>query len=407
MGAAYKKTAVAACLIMSAMIAGSVCFGFFMDPVTTDLGLSRGAFSIYFSIVTIVGTITLPLYGRLIAKVGVRKLVVVGGIWTGLAMAALSLCSSLVSFYAVAVLIGLGFFGCSYIAAPVLVDAWFVEKNGAVMGAAAACGGCVGVVLGFLFPAIITGVGWRAGYVCMGAMVFLLTVPAGAFLVHSTPAELGLEPFGAAGAAGVPAEGGAEKEAGGMTQAQALKSPQLWISVAAFLFFAITVSVTQHLAAYFVSVGMSQAMAGVMMSVISAGIIVTSAFVGGVSDKLGLLKTVVLCSVLYALSFVLLPVSGMAIAPVCVALLFMSLGNAYTSIIAPVVTSTVFGARDYSAIWGMVSMACVLGQALGTPLWGLSFDLTGGYQSGMIVAAILNVCGMCLVVAALKMKRKA
>ena len=404
MGAAYKKTAVAACLIMSAMIAGSVCFGFFMDPVTTDLGLSRGAFSIYFSIVTIVGTITLPLYGKIIPKVGVRKLVIIGGIWTGITMAALSLCSSLVSFYLVAALIGLGFFGCSYIAAPVLVDAWFVEKNGAVMGAAAACGGLVGVVLGFLFPSIITGVGWRAGYVCMGAMVFLLTVPAGLFLVRSTPAELGLEPFGASSAQAQ--DGDADDGASGMTQAQALKSPQLWLSIAAFLLFAITVSVTQHLAAYFVSIGMTQAMAGVMMSIISAGIIVTSALVGGVSDKLGLLKTVIVCSVLYALSFVLLPVSGVAIVLVCIALLFMSLGNAYTSIIAPVVTSTVFGARDYSAIWGMVSMACVLGQALGTPLWGLSFDLTGGYQFGMIVAAVLNICGMFLVVAALKMKNK-
>lgn len=399
MGKEYKKTAVCVCLIMSAMIAGSVSFGFFMDPVTSDLGFSRGSFSIYFSIVTIVGTVTLPIYGRIIPRVGSRKVVIAGGIWTGLCMAAFSICSSLPAFYFVAVLVGLGFFGCSYVAAPVIVDEWFEEKKGAVMGAAAAVGGCIGVVLGILFPAVIGSLGWRAGYICMGLMVFILTVPAGLFLLHSSPAEVGLKKFGSDnGAAEVVPAPNAE----GMTRSEALRSSSFWCSALAFLLFAITVSVTQHLAAYFVSVGMTATLAGIMMSVISGGIVITSALVGGISDRIGLVKTVVSCSILYALSFLLLPVSGLALAPVCVALLFMSLGNAYTSIIAPVVTSTVFGAKDYSAIWGSISMACVLGQAVGTPLWGVSFDITGGYQTGMVIAACLNVIGMALILVALR-----
>ena len=66
----YVKAAAAACLIMSAMIAGTVSFGFFMDPVTADLGFDRSMFSLYFSLITIVGTITLPVYGRLIERFG-------------------------------------------------------------------------------------------------------------------------------------------------------------------------------------------------------------------------------------------------------------------------------------------------------------------------------------------------
>lgn len=143
----YLKTAIAACLVMSAMIAGTVSFGFFMDPVTSDLGFDRSTFSLYFSLITIVGTITLPIYGKLIMKYGTRRFVICGGIWTGLVMAAFSLCDSLVTFYIVGCLVGLGFFGCSYAVVPVIVNAWFVEKNGSVMGATAACGGIVAMVL--------------------------------------------------------------------------------------------------------------------------------------------------------------------------------------------------------------------------------------------------------------------
>ncbi|MGI6033185.1 MAG: MFS transporter [Coriobacteriales bacterium] len=400
MGKEYKKTAVAACLVMAAMIAGTASFGFFMDPVTQDLGLSRGLFSFYFSIITVVGALSLPVYGRLVERVGVRRIVIAGGIWTALALAAFSLCSSLWSFYLVAALVGLGFFGCSYCAAPVIVDNWFVEKNGSVMGAAAAFGGLVGVALGFIFPGIIEALGWRFGYICLGALVFLLTVPAGAFLLHSTPEEVGLEPFGSKNVS----EGDAEPvgEVQGMTRSEALKSPKFYFMLIAFVIFAAAVSFTQHLAAYFVSIGMSQEAAGAMVSVISLGIVITSALVGPINDKLGLSKTILICAVLYVLAFVLLPVAGLSSVLIVIALFCMALGNAFNSIFAPIMTSAVFGQKDYSSLWGIISMGCVLGQAIGTPLWGMAYDLTGGYQAGMYVAAVLNIIGTVSIMFVLK-----
>ncbi|MEE8721987.1 MAG: MFS transporter [Eggerthellaceae bacterium] len=383
---------------MSAMVAGTASFAFFMDPVTSDLGFSRGSFSLYFSIVTITGTLSLPVYGRVISRFGSRIVAIVGGLWTGVAMALFSLCGSLPAFYFVAVLVGLAFFGCSYCAAPVIVDAWFLEKNGAVMGAAAACGGMFGVILGFVFPAIIAAFGWRMGYVAMGAMVLLLTVPAGVFLLKSSPAEVGVKPYGSSIASKEPQE----IETCGATRAQAYRDSRFWALFVALVIFASTIAVTQHLAAYFVSIGTSSQFAGAMISVISAGIVITSILVGGMIDKIGLLKSVIVCSVLYLLSFFALPVAGANVILVCVALFFMAIGNSYNSIIAPVATSEIFGGKDYSAIWGTVSMACVMGQAIGAPLWGVSFDVTGGYQAGMYISGALNLMGMVLIVFALR-----
>ena len=369
---------------MSAMIAGTVSFGFFMDPVTSDLGFDRSTFSLYFSLITIVGTVTLPIYGKLIARFGTRRFVILGGIWTGATMAALSLCMTLPMFYIVGCLIGLGFFACSYAVVPVIVNEWFVEKNGFVMGAAAACGGIVAMVLSLVFPAVIESAGWEAGYVLLGIVVFALTTPVGIFLLKSSPADIGLTAFGAkeseVGATG--------KELSGVPYSSALKMPQLWAILIAFLLLAITVTVTQHLAAYFVSAGFDPIMAGVFMSVISGGLIFTSSGAGIIADKLGLVKTLFLCSALYLVSFVLLPASS-SIIVICIALVLMSIGNANTSVFAPMVTGAVFGQRDYAAIWGLVSMANVLGQAIGAPLWGLAFDLTGSYVLGMYISAAI------------------
>lgn len=384
MGAPYVRTALAACLIMSAMIAGTVSFGFFMDPVTSDLGFDRSTFSLYFSLITIVGTVTLPAYGRLIARFGTRPFVIFGGLWTGLAIAALSLCHSLPAFYAVGCLIGLGFFGCSYAAVPVIVSNWFVEKNGFVMGLAAACGGVVAMVLSLVFPSFIIANGWEAGYVLQGAVVFALTTPVGVLLLRSKPSDVGLAPYGAVEGA----DAADAKSLPGIAYRQALRMPQLWATAASFALLAATVMITQHLAAYFVGIGFDAVMAGVFMSVISAGIIVTNVAAGIVSDKLGLMRSFLLCSALYLASFLLLPASSL-VPVICVALVIMSLGNANTTLFAPMVTQGVFGLKDYSSIWGVVSMACVLGQAVGAPLWGLAYDLTGGYEVGMYASAAL------------------
>ena len=369
---------------MSAMIAGTVSFGFFMDPVTSDLGFDRSTFSLYFSLITIVGTVTLPIYGKLIARFGTRRFVILGGIWTGATMAALSLCTTLPMFYIVGCLIGLGFFACSYAVVPVIVNEWFVEKNGFVMGAAAACGGIVAMVLSLVFPAVIESAGWEAGYVLLGIVVFALTTPVGIFLLKSSPADIGLTAFGAKESE----VGTTGKELSGVPYSSALKMPQLWAILIAFLLLAVTVTVTQHLAAYFVSTGFDPIMAGVFMSVISGGLIFTSSGAGIIADKLGLVKTLFLCSALYLVSFVLLPASS-SIIVICIALVLMSIGNANTSVFAPMVTGAVFGQRDYAAIWGLVSMANVLGQAIGAPLWGLAFDLTGSYVPGMYISAAI------------------
>ena len=401
MGTQYVKTAVAVCLLMSAMIAGTVSFGFFMDPVTTDLGFDRSAFSLYFSLITVVGTCTLPFYGKIISKIGARKMIIVGGIWTGITISALSLCTSLPMFYVVGALVGLGFFGCSYVAAPVIVANWFKEKNGFIMGLAAAIGGVVAMLLSLVFPTVITSIGWQAGYVVLGAAIFVLTTPVGLFLVRSTPAEVGLRPYGDTGEADASAAA-AEAAADGVPYAVALKSPQLWVMVLAFILFTGTITITQHLAAYFVSIGYSAVVAGVFMSVISGGIIVTNGLAGVIADKLGLMRTVFICSLLALISFLLLPANSlvgggtMAIVVICAALILMSIGNTYASLFGPMVTRVAFGSRDYSALWGIVSMACVLGQAIGAPLWGLSYDLTGSYEPGMIVAAIAVAVGFFL-----------
>lgn len=46
-----------------------------------------------------------------------------------------------------------------------------------------------------------------------------------------------------------------------------------------------------------------------------------------------------------------------------------------------------FGMRDYAAVLGPVTAMLPAGIAIGTPLWGMSVELTGNYNAALVISA--------------------
>lgn len=399
MKAPYIKTIVACCMIMGAMIATMLSFGFFMDPVTRELGFERGAFSLYITMISLVGMVSLPVYGRVIARVGTRRVALVAGAWTGACIACLALCKTLVQFYIVGALAGLGFFGSTYAVVPVVVSNWFAQRDGFVMGLASAAGGVLSILVSMTFPSLIAQMGWRVGYCACGCLFAFLVVFAALFLLRSKPAELGLSPYGAE--EGVSAREGSHAPEQGVMLGAAVKMPSFWLICASMLVLSASITITQHLAAFFTGQGFDAVATGAFMSVAACGVVVASFAGGALIEKLGLSRTLIICTVLYAASFVMLSKVSLALL-ICVAVALLAIGNCYTSLFAPTVVSCVFGTRDYAALWGVVSMVTTLGQAVGAPLWGLSFDLSGSYVVGMWIACVVCLLALAVLVVCLR-----
>ena len=132
---------------------------------------------------------------------------------------------------------------------------------------------------------------------------------------------------------------------------EAFRMPSCWAVLISLIILAFTAAVTQHLAAYFVSVGFDGVMAGIFMSVISGGLVITNILIGMITDKLGVAKTLILSGVLYMISFAILPLT-ISVPVICVSLVLMSLGNGYVAVLAPLITQHLVGTKDYAAIWG-------------------------------------------------------
>ena len=97
----FYRPAAAAFLVIMAMALTSSTISFFLEPVCEDLQISRGSFSLIFSFMNLSGALSNPFLGQYAGKKGVRGILMLTGLWTGICMVLLSLVTQLWMLYAV------------------------------------------------------------------------------------------------------------------------------------------------------------------------------------------------------------------------------------------------------------------------------------------------------------------
>ena len=110
-------------------------FGVFMPDVCDALSWSREAASTAFGTLTLAAAVSAPLVGRLLDRVGARRVIIASLAMSGCAVASLALLTtSLWHFRAVFGLIGLAMIGASPIAYSRAIFGWFDALRGRALG---------------------------------------------------------------------------------------------------------------------------------------------------------------------------------------------------------------------------------------------------------------------------------
>jgi MFS family permease len=395
MNIAYKKVAVGAFLLMFGSAFVTSCLSYFVVPITTDPALlfDRAPFLVYYTLFFVVTMVMMPIGGKLAGKIGVRKIVLIGGIWTALVFALLSQSNSLPMFYIAGVLLGLTGQICTNLMATILVNTWFIKGRGSLMGTVGAASSVCGVIAGFVMPWLLESAGWHSSYIALGISVLIVTLVPALFLIKDSPNSIGLLPYGAE----EEKEGAAPSEAlTGVSYKKAITSAPFFILFFCFLVIAIVAGVLQNLPAFFVSKGLTDVEAGTIMSIFMAAMIVAKILMGVLNDKLGVKATVAIVVGLFAASCAIMPFASGYVALAAI-MIVMSMGFGSVAVLGPLIAAKVFGQREFGGIWGILGMSAALGTALGAPIWGAVFDATQSYSVGFFISAVLLALSIILI----------
>lgn len=371
----------------------SIAMGFLVNPGAKHFGVTTAQFLLYFSIFIMTSAIAFSFVGPVIARTGVRLVLIVTGLIAAASMFGMAFAPNIVVFYLLAVPLGVGAAGCNLLSANTLVTGWHVhDRRGTVLGVVACGIGGGSIAWGLLFPPLVRAGGFRVGVLAVAAGFVLFSVLPGIFLARNPPpAEQGLS--------GEVHEDGPR----GKVSLSGFKLVIGTLAVGAMLFsFESAFGSIQP--AVYDAAGIDSTIAGYMLSFYAFCGILAKPILGYMYDRFG---PKALFAVLATLFLFGLPPLGLALQlDVDVLFPFLALAAlslAIPTVILPLVAVEAVGRDRFPVAYGAVLAGLFIGLAISVPSWGFIFDVNDTYVPAMYGGGVAGLVGLWVVFIAMRL----
>ena len=371
---------------------GSLTLAVFVYPISLDLGWSRTLIGGAASLGGILSIAASPPVGWAVDKYGARLVLTLGVIFLGLSTISLTWATVPAAFYITYAIGRVIFTGPIPIAASVVVARWFVRKRGRATGMLSFChtGGMI------LFPAVAALVihlhNWQGAWFVLGILVIVIALAPVALLIIQLPEDVGLYPDGASPPRDITTSSTDTSFNDPIwSLKEAISTPSLWIlALATGSVYFIQSGTNLHQGAYFIDQGLSKGISNLAIIFSALGAAIGSLAWGWASEKLPIRYVFGGVGLLMGVSIALFTFVDTGIEAFIYASLF---GAAVGGIIVvpPMAYADYFGRQSLGAIRGITEPFLALGQAIGSVLSGVIFDITGTYKGAFVTYAILGI----------------
>ncbi|CZR98278.1 MULTISPECIES: MFS transporter [Clostridioides] len=391
-------------LILMISVYGIVnnCASLFIKPVTEDLGFSRSEFSLYYTVIALSTMVIALFMGKLAKKFKLKNIILVGCVLAGIGYIGYSYASSIYVFYLMSIFSGLGLGMTTLTPLSIIISNWFVEKRGLALGLTFMGSGVGGMIFNPIANYIILNYSWRQSYLVLGIIILVTTIPVVLIFMSEKPSDKGLLPYGYSNSS----ENVLDNSVKGIMLGDAIKTKIFWIMVVGLILITIiAMGVQMHIASYLTDIGYSPTFAASVISINMGVVILGKILLGYVFDKVGCEKGVIFVGLQVFLGVLALLFASKYPA-IIVFIICWGIGNCMGTIVPALITSEIFGKRDYSTIVGVVNAVVLLGAALGSAVTGKLYDMSGGYTLAWMTYLVLTVIMVGLILISLVLGKK-
>ena len=331
-------------------------FGWSRAQVTSGNALSK----------LVVGPVFGFFAGWIVDRFGPRRLMMIGVLLAGVALAGLGIVSSLGMFYVFYFLNALGYVCGGPLPNQVLLSRWFDKSRGKAMGIAYLGIGCGGAVAPWFSHFLVQHFGWQAALKALGLLVIVIAFPLAFFLKELPP----------------PATVHSATSTAPGVKAAFQSMPFYLLAIGSMCSIA-AVSGTQQNLKLFLSLDQhySQSQAARIISLVLTCSIAGRLLMGWLADRFPTKYVMLSIYLLVAVAIPLLflapakaPLYGFAV------MFGIGLGGDY--MIIPLMAVEMFGMRILGRLLGVILTADGMAEAVSPWLVGHLRDVSGSYVSG-------------------------
>jgi MFS family permease len=362
----------------------------FLKPLSTDLGISRGVFSLIRSGEILIGAAAAPLVGTRLDRHGARWLMASGGLIAGAGFLLLGQARDFWQFLIFRwLLVSPGDSLMGSMVVNVTISRWFVRMRGRALALAGMGHGVAKVGMPLLAASLIAYTGWRGAWAVFGLLTLALVVGPSVLFMRRRPEDMGLLPDGSSpaqheskttakevGSASAPRSASVDVE---WSRREALRTPAFWLIVTTFGVAHVGVTgLNLHVFSFVSDQGHPAMVAALVMSII-AFMQLSTPLVWGLLAERSNIARLIMAKFLIQAAGILWALSDPGLVSLYSGFFLYGIGMGGTSILAEMIWANYFGRISLGKIRGIGTLLTHAFSAAGPPFFGLLFDATQSY----------------------------
>ena len=360
----------------------------FLKPLTADLGVSRGVFSLLRSGEGLIGAGVAPLVGQLVDRHGGRGLLAIGAVIVGLGYLLLGHVESFAQFVLVRlsfVTLGDSLMGSMIV--NIIIAQWFLRRRGRALAVASMGIGFAKVCMPVVAASLIVWLGWRQTWMIFGLAAVILGLGP-VLIIRRSPEEMGLFPDGVQEPIILDQSGPKPKKFSAdqiadqdliWTRGEVMRTQTFWLLVITFGIASMGVTgLNLHVYPYVTDLGHSPVIAATVMSVIASMQLASPLPWGLLAERMDVRVAAMLRFVIQAIGL------GLAISTSNLFCLYAGfflygIGLGGNMVLPEILWANYFGRRSLGTVRGLGILISQGLAAAGPPFFGFLFDITRGY----------------------------
>ena len=361
--------------------------GAFLLSMTGEPGWTTSSVSFAAAAGLIVFGLAGPISGSLMGRIGVKNVVLLSLVVTGVSLLAASFSREIWQLTLLfGVLSGLGTGLVASVLGPTVATRWFVKDRGLVVGIFGASNSAGQLIFFPFLTGLAVAAGWRAGAVILGIGALALLIPAFIWL-KDDPADVGARPRGVKDGEihhVRPPDRGVMRGA--------VRTSDFWFLAGTFFICGATSNglIGQHFIPHAVDHGFTPVAASTALAVMGVFNFIGTIASGWLTDRVDPRKLLLVYYAFRGVSLLLLPFVHDTMSIAAFAILF---GLDYIATVPPTVALVAdrFGQHNVGVVYGWVFAAHMFGAAIAAWVAGIVRENVGDYAAAFVAAGWIAI----------------